>query len=107
MKDEDIKKKFEDIKKIFTVAWVKERKILVGTLTTIIVSGLIFFIVSRELETVCFASASLELINYCNGTGLGVMECLESSIDWETETDEDAPLCFLKEWFLATAIEET
>ena len=52
MKDEDIKKKFEDIKKkledikkifskIFSVAWVKERKILVGSVAVVAVIGLI------------------------------------------------------------------
>ena len=40
--------KDKDIKKIFTVAWVKERKILVGTVAVIAVIGFIIFIQGKE-----------------------------------------------------------
>ena len=42
--------KDEDIKKIFTVAWVKERKILVGTVVMIAVIGFIIFIKVYESD---------------------------------------------------------
>ena len=40
--------KDEDIKKIFSVAWVKERKILVGSVVVVAVIGLIIFIQGKE-----------------------------------------------------------
>ena len=39
--------KDEDIKKIFSVAWVKERKILVGSVAVVAVIGLIMLIATQ------------------------------------------------------------
>jgi len=79
MKDENIKKIFEDIKKIFTVAWVKERKILVGTLTTIIVAGLIFFIVTWEDECTKEANSFLQTCVYFSKPPEGTARCFEKA----------------------------
>jgi len=43
--------KDEDIKKIFSVAWVKERKILVGSVVVVAVIGLIMLIATQPSTT--------------------------------------------------------
>ena len=79
--------KDEDIKKIFSVAWVKERKILVGTVAVIAVIGFIIFITVYESDYAkCIKEVEREK-DVCLYQGTGCVEgypcalkCYEDSL---------------------------
>ena len=70
--------KDEDIKKIFSVAWVKERKILVGSVAVVAVIGLIMLIATQPSASELRAIATEQCIEKIERK---FKDCFESATD--------------------------